>query len=106
MHVLHVQVPQNGFSEQLYDGHFPAQIAAQRRRPGDGARAGTERTLPLANIAEQKLIAAMNRGLARSISVHGHFQLQEEAARVSIDAADGVDPQQAAKYISTNPEAK
>ena len=42
--------------------------------------------LPLANIAEQKLVDAINRGLGRSVGVHRHFQLQEEAAQVRTTA--------------------
>ena len=60
--------------------------------------------LPLATIAEQKLVAAVNRGLGDQSAYTVTFQLQEEAAQVKL-RADGVDPQQAGKYISTNPEA-
>ena len=37
MHVLHMQVPQNGFSQRLRNRHLSLQAAAQRCRSGDGA---------------------------------------------------------------------
>ena len=48
-------------------------------------------------------MAAINRGLGDQSAYTVTFQLQEEAAQVEL-RADGVDPQQAGKYISTNPE--
>jgi hypothetical protein len=59
--------------------------------------------LPLANIAEQNLVAALNRGWGDKSAYTVTFLLQEEAAQVELRAAD-VDPQQAAKYISTHPD--
>ena len=47
--------------------------------------------LPLANIAEQNLIEAINRGWGDKSAYTVTFQLQEEAAKVAI-RADGVDP--------------
>ena len=50
-------------SQRLRDRHVPAQTVAQRRRPWrPRSGASSAVPLPLANIAEQKLVAAVNRG--------------------------------------------
>jgi hypothetical protein len=59
--------------------------------------------LPLANLTEQNLMAGINRGWGDKSAYTVTFQLQEEAAQVKL-RAEGIDPQKAAKYISTNPE--
>ena len=59
--------------------------------------------LPLADIAEQHLIEAMNRGLGDKSAYTATFLLQEEAANVVVRAT-GVEPEKAGKYISTHPE--
>ena len=56
----------------------------------------------LANIAEQNLIEAANRGWGDKSAYTVTFLLQEEAANVELRA--DVDPAQAAKYISTHPD--
>jgi hypothetical protein len=61
--------------------------------------------LPVANITEQILVAAVNRGWGDKAAYTVTFQLQEEAAQIQI-RADGVDPERAAKYISTHPDAE
>jgi hypothetical protein len=58
--------------------------------------------MPVANIAEQIVIEAMNRGWADKDSSIP-FLLQEEAAGVQVRAPD-VDPEKAARFISTHPE--
>jgi hypothetical protein len=59
--------------------------------------------LPLTNAAEQKLIEGLNRGLGDKSGYTVTFLLQEEAAQVQVRAG-GVDPDKAAKYISTHPD--
>src|SRR5262245_15427209 len=105
MHVLHVQVPQTVFRNNYATETFPLKLL--RKDVGLATALGRELNvpLPLANIAEQKLVAAVNRGLGDQSAYTVTFQLQEEAAQVKL-RADGIDPQQAGKYISTNPEAK
>ena len=105
MHVLHVQVPQTVFRNNYMTDTFPLKLL--RKDVGLATALGRELNvpLPLANIAEQKLVAAVNRGLGDQSAYTVTFQLQEEAAQVKL-RADGIDPQQAGKYISTNPEAK
>ncbi len=103
MHVLHVQVPQTVFRNNFATETFPFKLL--RKDVGLATALGRELNvpLPLANIAEQNLIEAINRGWGDKSAYTVTFQLQEEAAQVAL-RAEGVDPQQAAKYISTNPD--
>jgi 3-hydroxyisobutyrate dehydrogenase len=103
MHVLHYQVPQTVFRGRFETETFPLKLL--RKDVGLATDLGKEFNvpLPLATIAEQILIAAMNRGWGDKAAYTVAFQLQEEAAQVQIRAA-GVDPEKAAKYISTHPE--
>jgi 3-hydroxyisobutyrate dehydrogenase len=103
MHVLHYQVPQTVFRGRFETETFPLKLL--RKDVGLAMDLGKEFNvpLPLATIAEQILIAAMNRGWGDKAAYTVAFQLQEEAAQVQIRAA-GVDPEKAAKYISTHPE--
>ena len=60
--------------------------------------------MPVANLAEQIAVQAMNRGWAdKDSSVT--FVLQEEAADVQVRAPH-VDPVKAAKFIQTHPDAE
>jgi len=58
--------------------------------------------MPVANLAEQIVIEAMNRGWAEKDSSIS-FLLQEEAAGIEVRAPN-IDPQKAARFISTHPE--
>ena len=62
MHVLHSQVPQNVFRNDYATDTFPLKLL--RKDVGLATALGRDLnvSLPLANIAEQKLIEAMNRG--------------------------------------------
>ena len=104
MHVLHAQVPQNVFRDDYATDTFPLKLL--RKDVGLATALGREHnvSLPLANIVEQKLIEAANRGWGDQSAYTVTFRLQEEAAQVAL-RAEGVDPQQAAKYISTHPKA-
>jgi 3-hydroxyisobutyrate dehydrogenase len=103
MHVLHVQVPQTVFRNNYATDTFPLKLL--RKDVGLATALGRELNvpLPLANIAEQNLVTAVNRGLGDQSAYTVTFQLQEEAAQVELRAA-GVDPKQAGKYISTHPD--
>lgn len=105
MHVLHYQVPQTVFRGRFETETFPLKLL--RKDVGLATDLGRELTvpLPLANIAEQILVSAVNRGWGDQAAYTVTFQLQEEAAQVRI-RADGVDPEQAAKYISTHPDTE
>lgn len=105
MHVLHAQVPQNVFRNDYATDTFPLKLL----RKDVGLATALGRTLdvplPLANLAEQTLVAAINRGWGDQSAYTVSFRLQEEAAQVDL-RAEGVDPAQAAQYISTHPEVK
>ena len=103
MHVLHSQVPQNVFRNDYQTDTFPLKLL--RKDVGLATALGRDLdvSLPLANIAEQKLIQAMNRGWGDQSAYTVTFKLQEEAAQVAL-RAEGIDPQKAARYISTNPK--
>jgi 3-hydroxyisobutyrate dehydrogenase len=105
MHVLHVQVPQTVFRNSYETDTFPLKLL--RKDVGLATELGRELNvpLPLASIAEQRLIEAMNRGWSDQSAYTVSFRLQEEAAQVEMRAPQ-VDPARAAKYISTHPEAE
>jgi hypothetical protein len=60
--------------------------------------------MPVANLAEQIAIQGMNRGWGE-LDSNATFQLQEEAAGVQVRAPH-VDPEKAAKFISTHPNVE
>lgn len=102
MHVLHYQVPQTVFRGQFETDTFPLKLL--RKDVGLATALGRELNvpLPLANMAEQNLVAAINRGWGDKSAYTVTFLLQEEAANVEV-RAPRVDPDKAAQYISTNP---
>jgi 3-hydroxyisobutyrate dehydrogenase len=102
MNVLHVQVPQNVFRNEYATDTFPLKLL--RKDVGLATSLAREHgvPLPLANLAEQNLMAAMVRGWGDLSGYTVPFRLQEEAAQVQLRA--DVDPDQAAKYISTHPK--
>jgi 3-hydroxyisobutyrate dehydrogenase len=104
MHVLHFQVPQTVFRNNFETDTFPLKLL--RKDVGLATALGRDLNvpLPLASIAEQHLVEAVNRGWGDKSAYTVSFLLQEERAKVAVRAAD-VDPIQAAKYISTDPEA-
>ena len=103
MHVLHSQVPQTVFRNDFSTETFPLRLL--RKDVGLATALGREADvpLPLSSIAEQNLVAALNRGWGDLAAYTIAFRLQEEAAQVELRAA-GIDPQKAAKYISTHPD--
>jgi 3-hydroxyisobutyrate dehydrogenase-like beta-hydroxyacid dehydrogenase len=105
MHVLHYQVPQTVFRGTFETDTFPLKLLRKDVRLATDLGRELNVPLALANIAEQILVAAVNRGWGDKAAYTVGFQLQEEAAQVQI-RADGVDPDRAAKYISTHPAAK
>ena len=103
MHVLHVQVPQTVFRNNFETDTFPLKLL--RKDVGLATALGRDLNvpLPMANIAEQNLIAAVDRGWGDKSAYTVTFLLQEEAAKVEVRTAN-VDPAKAAKYISTHPD--
>jgi 3-hydroxyisobutyrate dehydrogenase len=102
MHVLHVQVPQTVFRNSFETDTFPLKLL--RKDVALATALGRELNvpLPLANMAEQNLMEAVNRGWGDKSAYTVTFLLQEEAANVELRA--DVDAGQAAKYISTHPD--
>jgi 3-hydroxyisobutyrate dehydrogenase len=102
MHVLHVQVPQTVFRNNFETDTFPLKLL--RKDVALATALGRELNvpLPLANMAEQNLMEAVNRGWGDKSAYTVTFLLQEEAANVELRA--DVDAGQAAKYISTHPD--
>ena len=105
MHVLHYQVPQTVFRGQFETETFPLKLL--RKDIGLATELGRALNvpLPLANLTEQNLIEAVNRGWGDQSAYTVTFRLQEEAAQVTLRAT-GVDPDKAAKYISTHPDTE
>jgi len=103
MHVLHVQVPQTVFRGEFSTDTFTLKLL--RKDVGLATELARELNvpLPLANIAEQRLVEATNRGWGDQSAYTVTFRLQEEAANAEV-RAPAVDPAKAAKYISTNPD--
>ncbi len=104
MHVLHYQVPRNVFRGEFDTGTFSLKLL--RKDLGLATQLGRELNVPLrmANLAEQILIEAINRGWGDKAAYTVAFLLQEDIARVKVRAS-GVDPDKAAKYVSTHPDA-
>jgi len=104
MNVLH-----EGIARTVFRGEFePASFALSLARKDVGLATDLGREfnvpMPVANLAEQIAIEAMNRGWGdRDSSVT--FLLQEEQAGVEVRAPQ-VDPAQAARFITTHPDAE
>ncbi len=103
MHVLHAQVPQHVFRNDFSTDTFPLKLLRKDVGLATALARETSVPLPLASIAEQHLVAALNRGWGELAAYTVAFRLQEEAAQVELRAA-GIDPQKAGKYISTHPD--
>ncbi|MGH7888408.1 MAG: NAD-binding protein, partial [Candidatus Binatia bacterium] len=104
MHVLHAQVPRNVFRNDYATDTFPLKFLRKDVGLATALGRSLDVPLPLASIAEQTLVAALNRGWGDLSAYTVSFRLQEEAAQVAL-RAEGVDPAKAAKYIATNPKA-
>jgi len=103
MHVLHVQVPQTVFRNNYETDTFPLKLLRKDVGLATALGRALDVPLPLANLSEQNLVEGMNRGWGDKSAYTVTFQLQEAEAKVKL-RAEGIDPQKAAKYISTNPE--
>ncbi len=99
---LHEGLPRTVFRGQFEPASFA--LALSRKDIALATEVGREYNVPMpvANIAEQIAIEAMNRGWGEKDSSIT-FLLQEEAAGVEVRASD-VDPEKAARFISTHPE--
>jgi 3-hydroxyisobutyrate dehydrogenase len=105
MYVLHYQVPQTVFRGEFETTTFPLKLLRKDVALATDLGRSLSVPLPLANIAEQILTEGVKRGWGDKAAYTVTFQLQEEAAKIQIRAT-GVDPDKAAKYISTHPDFK
>ncbi len=103
MHQLHEQIPVSVFTGKYEPTVFTLNLL--RKDVGIANNLGRELGVPLlvGNVVEQVITQAVNRGWGNGSGYVVTFQLQEEAAGVSLRAS-GVDPAKAAKYISTHPD--
>jgi 3-hydroxyisobutyrate dehydrogenase len=103
MHMLHEQVPRSVFPGEYEPATFT--LALLRKDVGLATALARQLGVPLASttIAEEILVEALNRGWGNGAGYTVGFRLQEEAAGVDLRASD-VDPEAAARYISTHPE--
>jgi 3-hydroxyisobutyrate dehydrogenase len=103
MQMLHEQVPRSVFPGE----YEPATFTLALLRKDVGLATALARQLgvplPVTTIAEEKLVEALSRGWGNGAGYTVAFRLQEEAAGVDLRAKD-VDPEAAARYISTHPE--
>ncbi len=101
---LHGGIPATVFRGQFEPASFALELS--RKDILLATELGREYNVPMpvANLAEQIAIEGINRGWAKQDS-SVTFQLQEEAAGVEVRAPH-VDPEKAAKFISTHPDAE
>jgi 3-hydroxyisobutyrate dehydrogenase len=101
---LHEGIPRTVFRGQFEPASFA--LALSRKDIALATELGREYDVPMpvANIAEQIAIQAMNRGWGDKDSSIA-FLLQEEAAGVEVRAPE-VDPAKAATFITTHPEVE
>ncbi|HEX2276131.1 MAG TPA: NAD-binding protein, partial [Candidatus Tectomicrobia bacterium] len=99
---LHEGLPRTVFRGQFEPASFA--LALARKDIALATELGREYDVPMpvATLAEQIAIEAMNRGWGDKDSSIT-FLLQEEAAGVEV-RAPAVDPEKAARFISTHPE--
>ena len=98
MHVLHVQVPQTVFRGEFSTDTFPSSCCAKTSVWRPAWRVNLNVPLPLANIAEQRLVEATNRGWGDQSAYTVTFRLQEEAAGAEVRAPT-VDPRKRANIF-------
>jgi 3-hydroxyisobutyrate dehydrogenase len=103
MQVLHEQVPRS-----VFPGTYePATFSLTLLRKDVGLATALARQLdvpvPLSALVEQLLVEALNRGWGNSAGYAAPCRLQEDRAGVDL-RAPGVDPETAARYLSTHPE--
>ncbi len=100
MHIMHEQMPEQVFTGQYEPALFSLNLL--RKDVGLATELGRQLNvpLPMSGLVEQIQMHALNRGWGNGSGYTVYFQLQEEAAGVSLRA--DVDIEKAASYISTN----
>ena len=103
MRVLHEGIAKTMFRGEYEPPSFA--LALSRKDIGLATELGREFNVPMpvANLAEQIVVQALNRGWG-DLDSSATFMLQEESAGVEVRAPH-VDPAKAGRFISTNPDA-
>jgi 3-hydroxyisobutyrate dehydrogenase len=103
MRVLHEGIARTAFRGEYEPPSFALSLA--RKDIGLATELGREFNVPMpvANLAEQIVIQALNRGWG-DLDSSATFMLQEENAGVEVRAPH-VDPVKAGRFITTNPDA-
>jgi 3-hydroxyisobutyrate dehydrogenase-like beta-hydroxyacid dehydrogenase len=100
---LHEGLPRTVFRDHYDPPTFTLALAAKDVALATELGRELDVPLPITSLAEQVAIAAMARGWG-DLDNNVVFRLQEEAAGVEV-RAPGIDPERAARFISTHPEA-
>ena len=100
---LHESIPRNIFKNDFEDPSFMLALACKDIALATELGREFNVPMPIANLAEQIGIEALNRGWGDKDSSIP-FRLQEEAAGVEVRAPH-VDPVKAGKFIQTHPDA-
>jgi 3-hydroxyisobutyrate dehydrogenase len=101
---LHGGLPATVFRGQYDPPSFALELSRKDIRLATELGREFDVPMPVANLAEQIAIQGMNRGWGE-LDSNATFQLQEEAAGVQVRAPH-VDPEKAAKFISTHPNVE
>ena len=103
MRVLHEGIAKTMFRGEYEPPSFA--LALSRKDIGLATELGREFNVPMpvANLAEQIVVQALNRGWG-DLDSSATFMLQEESAGVEVRAPH-VDPAKAGRFISTNPDS-
>ncbi|GIX49251.1 MAG: 2-hydroxy-3-oxopropionate reductase [Candidatus Tectimicrobiota bacterium] len=103
MSFLHETLPRTVFRGQYEPPSFTLALAYKDISLATELAREYQVPLPVAALAEQLALEALNRGWGE-LDSSVIFRLQEEAAGVEVRAPQ-VDPQRASRFISTHPEA-
>jgi 3-hydroxyisobutyrate dehydrogenase len=105
MQMLHEQVPRSVFPGTYEPSTFT--VGLLRKDVGFATALGRQLgvPLPLANLVEQDLVEALNRGWANHSGYTACFERMQESAGVDLRAS-GIDADAAARYIEAHSEYK
>ena len=103
MGVLHDQLPATLFQEKFEPPRFALALATKDLKLATTAGREYQTPMPVANLVEQMMVEAMNRGWGNK-DFTTYMMLQEEAAGVKM-RIPGIDTVAASKLVIFNPEA-
>lgn len=104
MYMLHDLVPRSVFKGEFEPALFP--LTLLRKDLGLATELGREHGVPLpaASLVEQVLASGLSKGWSGKSGYAVPFLIQEEAAGVEM-RKDGIDPNEATRYVDTDPTA-